>query len=221
MDTTWTFLSRFRKSRAFTVLELMVIIGTVLLLAALLLPVLSSARRKGGGICCNCNLKQIGISFRLWEGDNNDRFPMQFYTNATGGLKFADATNGFRYFQTMSNELSTPKVLVCPNDRTRTPAKDFAIVFGNTNLSYFVGLDVNDSRPAMFLAGDRNITNGTPLKNGLLTLTANKPSGWTMEIHRGSGNIGLTDGSVQYYESTTLNHAAVTSGTNVMRLLMP
>ncbi len=40
---------------------------------------------------------------------------MQSCTNKDGTMMLADAINGFRYFQVMSNELNTPKLLVCPS----------------------------------------------------------------------------------------------------------
>lgn len=73
----------------------------------------------------------------------------------------------------------------------------------------------------MLMAGDRNITNGTASKNGLLVLTTNQPAGWTMEMHRGNGNVGLADGSVQQLSNSRLRDAVGVTGTNVNRLLFP
>ncbi len=64
----------------------------------------------------------------------------------------------------------------------------------------------------MFLAGDRNITNGLPVKNGLLLLDTNRVAGWTHQIHHGAGNIAMTDGSVQQLTSSGLNSAVRASG---------
>jgi len=52
-------------------------------------------------------------------------------------------------------------------------------------------------RHVLILSGDHNITNGTPVRNGLLELTTGNPAGWTAEMHNKVGNIGLADGSVQ------------------------
>jgi len=69
----------------------------------------------------------------------------------------------------MSNELSTPKLCVCPSDfQGRQIASAFATsattpwladnnANGNTNVSYFIGRDAKDTYPQSLLAGDRNM----------------------------------------------------------------
>jgi prepilin-type processing-associated H-X9-DG protein len=108
----------------------------------------------------------------------------------------------------MSNELSTPKLLICPSD-TRVAAKDFGLGFSITNLSYFLSLDAEETYPGMFLSGDRNLTNGQPIQNGILVLPPNRPVGFTHELHNGQGNIALADGSVQGWTSSRLSSAVV------------
>jgi prepilin-type processing-associated H-X9-DG protein len=201
-------------------MELMVVVVIVAVLAALLLPALVRDRMKAQRINCVSNLKQIGLSIRLWEG-SGDQFPMKVYTNEIGGPKFGDATNAFRYFQVMSNELNTPYVLVCPADVERRPATNFTSDLNNSHLSYFIALDADETQPEMLLAGDRNVTNGAPVTNGILTLTTNQPAGWTMAMHRGNGNFAFTDGRVQQAGDSRLREAVAESGTNVNRLLFP
>ena len=45
--------------------------------------------------------------------------------------------------------------------------------------------------------GDRNLTNGLPITEGILLLVPNRPIGWTQGLHYPQGNIALADGSVQ------------------------
>ena len=41
----------------------------------LLLPALARAKKKAQRINCVNNLKQVGLAFRLWGGDNDDKYP--------------------------------------------------------------------------------------------------------------------------------------------------
>jgi prepilin-type processing-associated H-X9-DG protein len=123
----------------------------------------------------------------------------------------------------MSNELSTPKVLLCPTEvyQTRSLATNFTW-FNNSNLSFFVDVDAsNDLNPWMILSGDHNITNSTSVKNGLLELTTNQLAGWTSEMHNKVGNLALADGSVQQVSITGLRSAIENTGIFTNRLQMP
>jgi len=176
-------------------------------------------------IQCVNNLKQIGLAFRIWEGDNRDKYPMQISARWGGAMEPAAQGNVAPIFRVMSNELSTPKVLVCPADADRSPANRFTTGFDNSHVSYFVGLDANDRFPQTLLSGDANMAvDDVPVKTGLLHLSAPDSVTWTSARHakeQGNvGNIGLADGSVQTASSSFLQQMLRQSGaTN--RLAIP
>lgn len=205
----------------FTLIALLVIIAVLAILAAMLLPALAKAKTKASRINCVNNLKQCGLAFRIWEGDNGDQMPMVVPMEKGGTMECVTGADTFRHFQVMSNELSTPKILVCPND-TRTAAPNF-IRMSNKNVSYFVGLDAKDEFPQRFLAGDRNLTGPSAPENGILKLVPGDAVSWTSAIHVNQGNIGLADGSVQQYSNTGLRQALKNSGdpTNTWRISLP
>src|SRR4029077_19389448 len=89
---------------------------------------------------CGNNLKQIAIALRVWEGDHDNKFPWNVSTSAGGTKERVGLdqdgfdTNAWVHFQALSNELGTPKILVCPN-ASKQPAADFARLDA-ANLTY-------------------------------------------------------------------------------------
>jgi prepilin-type processing-associated H-X9-DG protein len=146
---------------------------------------------------------------------------MTVFTNENGTLEFAATGEVFRHFQAVPNELNSAKVLACPNDTQRHRAPDFAIGFGNSNVSYFVGLDANESRPETILTGDRNISGGTMTEESLMFFRTNSLAGWTSEIHSNMGNISLADGSVQQVAAEGLRRQIKAVTNEFIRLAIP
>ena len=191
------------------------------LLAAMLLPALTGAHDRVRRIQCVNNLKQCGLAFRIWEGEHDDKYPMEVPMTKGGTKEFDTGTDTFRHFQVMSNELNTPKILIRPAD-TRTVADSF-IILKNQNISYFASLDASEISPQVFLDGDRNLTSDAPPENGILKLVPGQSLSWTPSIHVNQGNIGLADGSVQQFSNSGLPRALRNSGapTNIWRISLP
>src|SRR6267378_4693831 len=71
----------FRRQHAFTLIELLVVIGIIGILAGLLLPALSRATESAHRIACLNNLRQLGLSLRLYADDHEGRFLPRVHTN--------------------------------------------------------------------------------------------------------------------------------------------
>jgi prepilin-type N-terminal cleavage/methylation domain-containing protein len=170
-----------KQRKAFTLIELLVVIAIIAILAAMLLPALAAAKRRAQRINCVSNIRQVNLAFRVWEGDNGDKYPMAVSTTS-GGAKEDICSGGFNttaasypadgitnVFCVMSNELTTPKLLSCPSDTQngRGAATNFAQLdinpggtvnqTGTNCISYFVDGDATEAYPKTILVGDRNL----------------------------------------------------------------
>jgi prepilin-type processing-associated H-X9-DG protein len=129
--------------------------------------------------------------------------------------------NVVQTFLVMSNELSTPKILHCPNDMAHIEANSFASL-ASSNISYFVGLDARETDPQALLSGDDHFEiGGVPVKSGLLEISTNTSIAWTSVRHKFAGNILLADGSVQSANNSILTNWFGHPGFATNRLAIP
>lgn len=203
----------------FTVRELLAILWVVLIIVSLLALAVNPRRRYAKASCTN-NLKKIDIAFRIWALDNSGLLPMQVSTNQGGTKELVGATNVFVHFLVMSNELITPKYLICPMDTARIESTSFQTNFDNSKVDYFLGVDAVNTNRSTLLCGDRNLTVDRKATPGFLLVSKNTPVHWTSALHNGIGCLLFADGSVQRVYNAELPGALhLLSGTN--RLLFP
>ena len=213
--------------RGLSRVEVLSIFGALVLLAviaSLILPAFARARTGRRGPSCTSNLKQIGLSYHLFANDHEGAFPFALSNRLGGSAEFRESHSVFLHYVSMSNELVTPKVLVCPVDvraGTRTRAQDFLSPLSNSNVSYFVGLDAATNNPATILSGDWNISGATSSNGSLRWLTARVPAIWMSNVHQNVGNIGMADGSARQTSSQALQQQIQLSALPVMRLAVP
>lgn len=192
-----------RRQQALTWIDAIAILAVCVIGLIILIPWMKEARRSKR-INCAGNLKCISLGFKLWAGDNNDRFPMQVPVAQGGTLEFVPAGLVFPHFRLMSNELATPKILHCASDISRTYATNFTSLT-DQQISYFIGIDATHDSFSAWLSGDRNLaTNGSAVAPGLAAITTSMVVGWQANLHRNAGNVVLADGSVQQPSSRVL-----------------
>jgi prepilin-type processing-associated H-X9-DG protein len=142
------------------------------------------------------------------------------------------------HFAAISNELSTPKIILCPSDSDKGSANSSftQIVYtnkNNTGISYFIGYSATEENPQTILSGDRNWTNGTPTALNYGGAGSPSPVGvWTIaapdskgnvtttlgydgKVHQNAGNLLLGDGSVQQVTSGRLQTSVQDAGKSI------
>jgi len=90
-------------------------LGVFLIVFVLLALSKPRLKRWSESVSCVNYMSSIGVAARLWAGDNSNRLADNFLV--------------------MSNELCTPKILICPSDKTRQVAENWATFTAN-NSSY-------------------------------------------------------------------------------------
>ncbi len=227
-----------------SVWELVLVVFVVAALALMLIPAWMKAKARSSRVSCVNNMKQIGTGFRLFAGDNDMKYPFA----SIGPTNTGGAADLWMLFQLAANDLSSPRILVCPDDKERRRAEDFFITTNspiprvsfahpsqrNSALSFFYALDADEDTPSKLLVGDRNLTRDpkasdnspgkvflTGAQNLGSTTDETKDFRWSTKIHDRNGNVAFPDGSVQQLTSPQLREAARKSGDTTNRVWMP
>jgi len=140
-------------NRAFTLIELLVVIAIIAILAALLLPALARAKARAQRTACISNMKQTCLAFIVWVNDHEAghlHYRVDYRNEGTRNHPSGLQNNAWFQYSWISNEVESPKVLVCPSDKEKKVASDWSLranggfvnsAFQNNAVSYNLSLD--------------------------------------------------------------------------------
>ena len=212
-------LDQHKNRRAMTLIDVLIVILTMALVVTFLvvggLPRRARCRLR---ISCVNNLRQVGLAFRMWANDHGDKFPWNVPSKDGGTLEFSNSVQVWRHFDIASNELNSPRVLSCPLDTGRIRTNVWPIA--NQKISYFIGLDADETKPNSILSGDRNLSTNNLILSGVVSFQSAGAVRWTSTIHTNEGDIGLADGSGQQVAGRALFQCITNAGLP-LRLSIP
>ena len=115
--------------RAFTLIEILVVVAIIAILAALLLPALSSAQNKSRRVACINHLKQMGLGWTMYAADNDGKLaanvpsPTVSNTWIKGSMQIeSESTNQLFIQQSqLFPYASQIPVYHCPGDTSQLP----------------------------------------------------------------------------------------------------
>lgn len=169
-------------ARAFTRLELVVVLACLGVLTLVMWPAMAGQRERSLRVLCGDNLRLIGQAYAQWGAEHGGRVPSRTVWWEGGTAPYSMTapwgasapswfgtrlyTNAWFQFLSLSNELRSPRILACPSDVEKSPAANWSgehegsLMNANHRghaVSYLVSVDVLPSMPLALLSGDRNL----------------------------------------------------------------
>ena len=105
---------------AFTLVELLVVIGIIAILIGILLPTIARARESARRASCLSNLRQVSMAMRFYAHDNRDQVPLGY---RSGNKQFNSMIYAFDEAKLVlfgwlyaGGYMKTPQVFFCPSE---------------------------------------------------------------------------------------------------------
>jgi len=218
--------------RAFTVVEMLVVIGVVVILAGLLAPTFSKMREKARREACISNMKQIGLGFMQYCRDYDEKYPLA-YANHDGIAGYdplvdkgwADIVQPYiksvAVFQCMSESdgysaplMSSDYWLAAPMlgiSQAKVSKLSLTVMFGDSDQS---SAAIVATHGAIAYYGD-----APSFKyNGEIWDITEKTNGKGGRRHLGGMNFAFVDGHVKWFKPENVGADAISKGKPTFRI---
>jgi prepilin-type N-terminal cleavage/methylation domain-containing protein/prepilin-type processing-associated H-X9-DG protein len=156
------------KRRAFTLMELLVVVAIIAILASLLMPALTRGKQNAQRINCLSNLRQMAIAAQIYVDDQSGSYPVAYYEEVRQGVKYSvawDLTTALSSTPSVAPGLlwqgaGSEKIQQCPSFRGKANWLVDPHTGYNYNTSY-LGHGENESVPEPAKAADVKKPSGT------------------------------------------------------------
>ena len=208
---------RFKNS-AFSLVELLVVIGIIAVLVALLLPTLQKAKDNANRVACLNNLRQFGMGFQMYNQANNGSFPTSACANqASDWIYWEPGRNlnlGRLVAYTSSSGTFDPRLYTCPSDNPASHVRGYPY-------SYSVNMYVCSSTSTV---GTAPIIRSTAIRHPSNCIVMVEESSttiddgcWAWQYNYGLGvNLVSTRHDSRYLDVTDAANSATAGNGNVL-----
>ena len=212
--------------RAFTLVELLVVISIIAILAALLMPGFNNAIKSAKGTKCAGNLKQIGAAMMAYAGENNGVFPI-----SGGAIDYNNTGSGaIGWTQQLDKYLPTNggtdlRIFQCPITSLLYPNSKNYGYFNGAHAAYAAAGNTSAALRQSLIQFPSKLILAGDIASNMFTLTDTDKDDYTQspafsdaatmaKMHSGKSNILFADGHVAAFSTFDYSKAAGTANTD-------